>query len=64
MISGIIGKETTCVFQLFIAWFISTTCDDIERSNAWDTHDEIDLCLELVQRRSDGLGTIHVEIMA
>jgi hypothetical protein len=29
-----------------------------------NTHDEIDLCLELVQRRSDGLGTIHVEIMA
>ena len=28
------------------------------------THHKINLCLELVQRRSDGLAVIHVEIMA
>ena len=64
MISRIIGKETTCVFQLLARLKISMTCNVIGSSSNVNTHDEIDLCLELVQRRSDVLGTLHVEIMA
>jgi hypothetical protein len=64
MVSRVIGKETTCVLQLLARLPISMSSDGIGSSNDMKTHDEIDLRFELVQRRSHGLGTIHVEIMA